>query len=143
MGRWKRMQIGDINMALTWDLVVKVEPDVFEKFKEEFGIEVPDDLQELVLEANAGTPSDYRIKDETGKERLFGTLLSYTETVRDNVFKVMRRQESRKLLPIGVDPFGNYFYENVLLGEIVFIDHETDNIYKISDTLDEMLRSLY
>lgn len=130
-------------MSLTWDLVIKVDESVFEEFKERFGIDVPSDLRELVLAANAGTPSMYHIKDENGRERIFGTLLSYSKTVQDNVFKAMERETGKRLLPIGVDPFGNYFYENILLGEIVFIDHETGDIFKIADSLDEMLRSLY
>lgn len=130
-------------MSLVWKYVIATNRAMFEKFREMYGFEVPEDLQELVMEANAGTPSMYNIKDENGRERVLGAILSFNEGDDDNIWDAMESEEGKKYIPFAVDPFGNYFYENVLLGNIIIIDHETSEKYAISDSLDEMVRNLY
>lgn len=130
-------------MNIKWDFVVPVDEKVFEEFKKKYDIEVPDDLQKLVLEANAGNPEPNCVTDENGSERVLGAVLSYSDKVRTTVFKALKRIPGKKYIPFAVDPFGNYFCENLLLGDVVFYDHETDEFVKIADSLDEMLRSIH
>lgn len=131
-------------MELTWKYVMKLkDQDTFEEFKEQYGIEVPEDLQQLVKKANAGTPSRFKIMDENGKERVFGAVLSYNKGDDDDVYRAMEVEHNKRYLPFAVDPFGNFFYENTIFGEVLFIDHETGMISKIAESLEEMLRKLY
>ena len=51
----KNVDRGDEDM-IKWDFVVPVDESVFNEFERNYGVEVPEDLRELVLEANAGNP---------------------------------------------------------------------------------------
>ena len=102
---------------IKWDFVVPVDEGVFNEFERDYGVEVPEDLRELVLEANAGNPEPCNVTDEEGNERVIGTILSYSDKVRTTVFKALKR--------------------------IVFYDHETSEFIKISDSLDEMIKSIH
>ena len=131
-------------MELTWKYVIEVtSTTVFEDFKKRYSIDVPDDMQALILKANAGTPSKIKIKADNGKERILGAILSFNEDDDDNVYTAMEIEHNKRYLPFAVDPFGNYFYQGLFFGDIIFVDHETEEVSKISDSLENMLNELY
>lgn len=130
-------------MSINWDFVVPVDESVFKEFERNYGIEVPEDLRELVLEANAGNPDPCNVTDEEGNERVIGTILSYSNKVRTTVFKALKRIPNKKYIPFAVDPLGNYFCENLLLGDIIFYDHETSEFINVADSLDEMIKKIH
>lgn len=131
-------------MELTWKYTIKIKDEnVFKNVEEKYGVTIPDEVKNLVIEANAGTPSKIHIRDEHGNERVFGTLLSYNDEDDDNIFHVLEHWQDKKSLPFAVDPFGNHFAIDLSLGNIIWKDHETDKEVNITETLEEMLQNLY
>lgn len=130
-------------MNITWKFVEKVDKIVFKEFKDKYGIEVPTDLQKLILEANAGTPTPDTIDDELGNVRVLGAILSYSDKVKTTIFKALKHIPNENYFPFAVDPFGNYFCEDLKTGTIVFFNHENDEFTKISNSLDEFLKNLH
>lgn len=130
-------------MHIKWNFVVPVEENVFDEFEKNYGIEVPTDLRKLVLEANAGNPEPCNVTDEKGNERVIGSILSYSDKVQTTVMKAIKRIPNKKYIPFAVDSFGNYYCEHLLLGDIVFYDHETMEFIKIANSLDEMINGIH
>ena len=131
-------------MELTWKYVTEVsDKDAFDKFAKEYGMEVPENIQSFVLKTNAGCPSKYQIDDINGNTRVFGGVLSYNREDDDKIYSKMRRWESKHYLPFGLDPFGNLYCVHILIGTIVWWNHETNQFVHIADSLEEMLEKLY
>lgn len=131
-------------MEQIWKYVIALTDEtVFDQFYQTYHIEVPEDLQELVRKANAGTPSKYCVKVADCGERVFGALLSYNKEDDDNVYMAMEMNQSRRHIPFAVDPYGNFFYENLLSGDIFWINHENGKIVQVADSLTDLLENLY
>lgn len=131
-------------MEQKWNYGIALTDEaVFDHFYQTYHIEVPEDIQELVYKVNAGTPSKFCIKDAHGDERVFGALLSYNKEDDDNVYTAMEINQNKRHIPFAIDPYGNYFYENLLSGDIVWINHENGTLIHVADSLTDMLEKLY
>lgn len=131
-------------MKVEWKYIIEInDKDVFIKFKNKYGIEVPEDLKELIIKANGGIPTKTILKDENGEERIFAAILSFNKEDDDNVYVAMDANNYTDKIPFAIDPFGNFFYYNMANGEIEFVTHENENVIKIAGSLSEMIGKMY
>ena len=132
-------------MAITWKYKTDVSDiSVFEEIKQKYGISVPDELKEFILKTNAATPSRYNFM-VGNNERVLGAVLSFNhgEVDTDSVFTALDVMDNKKLMPFGVDPFGNYICYLLESKMIVFWDHETGRYEATGITLTTFEESLY
>lgn len=132
-------------MNIVWKYKIEVaNKNVFAEIEKERGIKIPDELKNFIMNANAATPSKYNFM-AGNVEKVFGAVLSFNrgEADTDSVFAAISTVEDKKLLPFGIDPFGNYICYSLDSKAIVFWDHETNNTTVVCDRLTEFLDSLY
>lgn len=131
-------------MKLDWKYYEEIKDvEVFKELEKKYGVVIPDNLKEFINEHNAATPSKSTIKNSNGNERVFGAILSFNESDADNVFVALEVIKDKELIPIGIDPFGNYFCLSLVDESIKFIDHETSEKEDIANNIEEMVSKLY
>ena len=109
-----------------------------------YKIIIPDDLKELLKIANAATPSKAKFKLNT-EEKLLGAILSCNpnESEADSLDDAMQINFDKNVIPIGIDPYGNYICYNTANEGIMFYDYEIESLEKITTGLEEFLKLLY
>lgn len=124
--------------------------DNLTKFELKYKLNFPISFKEKVMEYNGGRPRPNTFDTIETKERVVKGLLSFNEEDRDNIWSTYENIKDRlpdQLVPILSDPFGNYicFDFDPLLKEprIIFWDHETSEIEKITKSFPEFIDSLY
>ena len=80
-----------------------VNPEVFAEIEKERKITFPDELKELIIEANAATPAKYNFMAGSS-EKVLGAVLSFNrnETDTDSVFVALSAVTDTNLLPFFV-----------------------------------------
>ena len=117
---------------MKWNYVIPIEDkEVFEKIESLYGISVPEELKNLVLNYNAGSPEKYHIMIN-GNERVFGALLSFNKDDDDDFYTAFDNSTNKEMIPFGIDPFGNLFCVSTENGHIYFYNHEIE-IYEELD----------
>lgn len=132
-------------MNIEWKYKIEVSNAiVFTEIEKERQISFPKDLKELIIEANAATPSKYNFM-ANNSEKVLGAILSFNrnEADTDSVFTALNAISDTNLMPFGIDPFGNYICYSLSNKSVVFWDHETDGIITVSESLSSFLDSLY
>ena len=78
-------------------------------------------------------------------EKVFGSVLSFNcnERDTDSVFIALSVIKDTNLIPIGIDPFGNYICYSLKDNTVVFWNHEDGNITSTGLSLDNFINSLY
>ena len=128
---------------MVWKYKIDLEDKaVFSEIEQNRGIEIPNDLKQLVSDENAATPEKYCFM-VGNNERVFGSVLSFNKSDDDTVFKALDVVQDKNLFPFGIDPFGNYICLNLKSEEVVFWDHETDRIESTGKKLKQFIESLY
>lgn len=138
------MQIGK-ESVMEWKYKIDVKDEnVFEEIEKQEGIVFPDELKSLILKCNAATPSKYNFMLDR-EEKVFGAVLSFNqgESDTDTVFTALKTIKNKALMPFAIDPFGNYICYDLSDHEIVFWNHETDDITSTGKHLQDFLDSLY
>ena len=138
------MQIMEDNY-MKWKYVLQLDSeDVFDEIAKKRKIVFPEDLKELIREANAGSPekSLFMVKNN---EKVFGAVLCFNRGVEDadSVFTALDVIEDTNLLPFAIDPAGNYICINVDSGNVIYWDHEADAVTELDMKLDGFVSSLY
>ncbi len=132
-------------MDMKWNYKIELaDESVFGEIEKERGIEIPEDLKKIIIEGNAATPEKYKfIVGST--ERVLGAVLSFNkgEEDTDTVFTALDVIENKNLMPFAIDPFGNYICMDIKNNEIVFWDHETDDVYSTEKSITNFFDSLY
>ena len=128
--------------TITWLFASQVARAVVEKVAKENGFTLPEDLIQLVLKGNNGTPSKKKFDSEHGREHMVKTILSYIPEDIENVYDAIDvlRESCYRLYPIANDPAGNL----ICLSPkgIVLWNHETDEVDFIAKTVTLFLESL-
>lgn len=131
-------------MNIEWKYKIDLEENALSEISSKYQIIIPDDLKVLLTVANAATPSKTRYMLRVD-EKVFGAVLSFNpnEKEADSFESAMNIGFERNIIPFGIDPFGNYICYNTDNGNIMFFDHEEDNLEVIASTLEEFLDKLY
>lgn len=115
------------------------------KIEDVLSINFPHDFIDIVLFHNGAYPEKniYDMHDQ--KEKTVQCLVS-CKNEQMGMLDVVNYINIQNIIPFMKDPFGNYIcfqFENMSNYQIVFWDHETGDIKKISDSFNEFLNMLY
>ena len=132
-------------MNLEWKYVEPLDENQLSKIEDHFGLSLPEDYKKLLAECNRGKPTLERFDTELQKECVLDYMVDLKQTV---VIAQMLSSENdiNNLIPIGGDPFGNLIAFRIADGQVasvVFWDHETNKIYRISGSFTEFIEKLY
>ena len=131
-------------MKLTWKYVKKLKDiNIFNTIKEKYNMEVPKELQNYIIEFNGGMPEPYCFDTNNRKGCVFHSLFSYNKEDNFNIFFILTDFNYKNLLPFASDASGNILCIDLLNKTIKYIDHETEEIEIIKNSLDEFLNSIY
>ena len=132
-------------MNIVWKYKINLaDRDVFAEIEKKRGIVIPDEVKDLIVEANAATPNKYNFMVKSS-ERVLGAILSFNknEEDTDTVFTALEVVEDKNLFPFAIDPFGNYICVNLTTEEVVFWNHETGETSSTEKNINDFLKSLY
>lgn len=132
-------------MNIKWNYKIDlVDERIFSEIERKRGVSIPHSLVELVKEGNAATPEKYKfIIGST--EKILGAILSFNknEEDTDTVFTALSIIEDKNLMPFAIDSFGNYICLDLSKDNVVFWDHETDDVFSTGKNIESFMDSLY
>ncbi len=131
-------------MCIEWKYKIDLKENALAEISSKYSITIPKDLEKLLIDANAATPSKTRFMFKVD-EKILGAILSFNPDEReaDSFESAMAIGFETNIIPFGIDPFGNYICYNSDNGNIMFFDHEKDTLEKTASTLEEFLSKLY
>lgn len=131
-------------MDIKWKYKIDLVENALTEISDKYQVLIPDDLKNLLMIANAATPSKTRFMLKVD-ERILGAVLSFNpnEKEADSFESAMNIGFEKDMIPFGIDPFGNYICYNTANNSIMFFDHEEDNLEEIASSLEEFLSKLY
>ncbi len=132
-------------MNLKWKYVEPLDESQLSKIEDHFGLSLPDDYKKLLSECNRGKPTLERFDTEFKKECVLDYMIDLSDTV--SLAKTISADyDIENLIPISRDPFGNLIAFRIAgrqVDGVVFWDHETNKISKISGSFTEFIEKLY
>ncbi len=132
-------------MNLEWKYVESLDESQLSKIEDHFGLSLPEDYKKLLGECNLGKPTLERFDTEFKKECVLDYMIDLSDTV--SLAKTMSADyDVENLIPISRDPFGNLVAFRIAgrqVDGVVFWDHETNKISKISGSFTEFIEKLY
>ena len=132
-------------MNLEWKYVEPLDENQLSKIEDYFGLSLPDDYKKLLSECNRGKPTLERFDTDHLKECILDYMIDLSDTV--SLAKTISADyDIENLVPISRDPFGNLIAFRIAgrqVDGVVFWDHETNKISKISGSFTEFIEKLY
>ena len=132
-------------MNLEWKYVEPLDESQLSKIEDHFGLRLPEDYKKLLAECNRGKPTLERFDTELQKESVLDYMIDLSDTI--SLAKTMSADYGiENLIPISRDPFGNLIAFRIAgqrVDGVVFWDHETNNISKISGSFTKFIEKLY
>lgn len=128
-------------MELIWKFATPTTLEKIQEVEKEQGIKLPSTLVKTILIGNNGKPSIMEFLSVNGTEHVLNTLLSYNRDDIETVYKAFVHLQGTDLYPVANDPFGNLI---CLKGdEVVFWNHETNEITQVAKSFEDFLKSLH
>ncbi len=115
---------------MEWKYVVSTTKENIMKVEEKIGYTFPNDFKECVLKNNYGTPENCTFYLPNGEQKVFGSLLSFNS--EDKEYIIDFNEVKSDFVNIALDPFGNYIAYEKNSNEIVYINHETNEVSNIA-----------
>ena len=117
-----------------------------DRFENEIGFSLPDSYSKFLLKNNGGRPEPNTFKTlnneiETDIQYFFG-ITSGTYSLKEKR-KVFQYRLPKEMLAIANDSLGNLILLSFDSGEILFYDHETDDIILVSKSFSHFINNLY
>lgn len=112
-------------------------------------VKLPIDFVQLIKQYNGARPSLTSFDLENEKEKVFDSLIDFSSNSKNNVIEVykwLKDSGVKKSIPFGEDGFGNYIcfeYQNSERPNVVFFNHETNEVKHIADSFNEFIEMLY
>ena len=138
----EKLLIWEVIMS-NWKYKIDVEDvSVFDEIEQEYGLQITTKLRDFFVNYNAATPDNCHFV-AGGVEKILGAVLSVNkaDTDVDTIYTALPFYDG--LVPFGIDPFGNYIAYSVAGGQVVFVNHETEEAVVVSDSLDAFVNMLY
>lgn len=119
--------------------------DDIKKIEDTLSIKLPYDFIDIVLVHNGAYPEKniYDMYDQ--KEKIIQCLVSCKNEPM-GILDVVKNINIQYVVPFMRDPYGNYVcfqFENISDYKIVFWNHDTNSIQKITDTFSDFIEILY
>ena len=132
-------------MNLEWKYAEPLDENQLSKIEDHFGLSLPDDYKKLLAECNRGKPTLERFDTDHLKECVLDYMIDLSDAV--SLAKTISADyDVENLIPISRDPFGNLIAFRIAgrqVDGVVFWDHETNKISKISGSFTEFIEKLY
>ncbi len=135
---------------MKWILAkTKINEQNFKNVEQELGVEFPSDFKDTVLEYNGASPQNMIYDTKNTKGRVAEYLLSFSSNDKDNIidtYNMIKERLEKGLIPVIRDPFGNFIcfnFSKEANGELVFWNHENNDVEYISKTFLEFVGKLY
>ena len=132
-------------MNLEWKYVEPLDESQLSKIEDHFGLSLPEDYKKSLAECNQGKPTLERFDTGHLKECVLDYMINLADTV--SLAKTMSADYGvENLIPISRDPFGNLIAFRIAgrqVDGVVFWEHETNKISKISGSFTEFIEKLY
>lgn len=132
--------------TLIWKYVKALKDDnSIVQFERKYGIQLPEDIVECFKENNGGRPNRKVFDTELTKGRTIKCILSFNMDDLETIYSpmVIINAENPRLVPIAVDPGGNYICYNIAKNNIVLWLHEMNSTEAIAATFTDFLKGLY
>ena len=129
---------------IKWKYFEKFDDKNIDNLESEIGNKMPADYKVLLVECNGAKPNPHQF-DIHGRK---GCVVDYMLSV-NIILKTIKnmRDSGKELVPIAIDPFGNYIAYNYSSSkenpEIVFWDHETNTTTFIARNFKTFISLLY
>lgn len=132
---------------ITWKRVKKLrDSNSIAEFEKEYGIIIPDNFKEIIINSNSGRPSLDIVRTLDGREIEVKALLSFNKDDVENIYNVIdyfKEQFNGRILPIATEPSGDYFCIDITSNSIFYWQSEGEKLTFIANNLEEFLDSLY
>lgn len=135
---------------MKWILTkTKIDEQEFTNIEKELKVQFPTDFKDIVLKYNGASPKYIAYDTENTKGRVAEYLLSFTNNDQDNIidtYNAIKDRLEEGLVPVMKDPFGNFICFNFSKKdscELVFWNHDNNNIEYISQSFSNFLEKLY
>ena len=105
----------------------------------------PETFKDCIRKYNGGRPNLCIFSNNKQKIHSIKTFLSFNPEDKENVWKIYQWQYddiANHYIPIAIDNFGNIICFNYN-SEIIFYNHENQEIEYVSSSFDEFIISLY
>lgn len=110
-------------------------------------IKLPIEFKNIVIKYNGGQPIPYCFDLNNEKEKVFSSLINFDLNAKNNVLVMLKSLENiNNIIPFGLDPFGNFIcfqYQNSENPNIVFYNHENNEIKLITESFNNFLKLLF
>ena len=128
-----------------WSFKIELtDKKVFDKYEKQFGIIIPQDMRQFIIENNAANPSLNLVMLD-GIERVLDSVLSFNEKEDDAVTfaQIFRTLKNANNIPFAMDPFGNVFCYNTIDNVVVFYNHEVNRFERTNMGFKKFISSLH
>lgn len=128
-----------------WSFKIELtDKKVFDKYEKQFGIIIPQDMRQFIIENNAANPSLNLVMLD-GIERVLDSVLSFNEKEDDAVTfaQIFRTLKNVNNIPFAMDPFGNVFCYNTIDNVVVFYNHEVNRFERTNMGFKKFISSLH
>lgn len=130
--------------TLEWRFAVPLaQPDILERFEQDYGIHIPQALKKTVAEHNAGIPSR-GVFDVPRPGLVFAGLLSFNPGDEETVYQVLDpflQGGKLQMLPFGSNGFGDLIAWRET--GVVLWAHETETIEPIAESMEAFFALLH
>lgn len=116
--------------------------EIINEFERNFKYKFPDDYKECAIKYNGGRPKLKVFDTTTTKEREFKLLLSFNRDDLETIWNV-NKDFKESYIAFATDSSGNLICFNKSDNTIIFVEHETGSVEKISDDFTAFINSLY
>ena len=128
---------------ITWLFSSRIDRETVVNVATINGFSLPEDLIQLIMEGNNGTPSVKHFDSSCSKNHMIKTLLSYNHEDIENVYGAIEalKESCFRLYPIANDPAGNLIC--LSRDGIVLWNHENDTIDQVATNISDFIEHLY
>lgn len=117
-----------------------------EDFQNEYKLDLPLSLKNLILKYNGARPEKKLIKMDNGHLLEMKMLLSYNREDLENIYDCInffKDKYNNDRLPFAIEPSGNYFCINLENFSIEYWNYENDTLITVANSLKQFLDKLF
>ena len=130
---------------MEWKYVKATTSEKIEAVKKKYDVQLPEDLEKLILKSNNGRPVKSTFDSEKTRGLEFKKLLSYNTEDMENIYTFIDvvQTEYRNLFPIASEPSGDFICLDLSNNTVVHFNHETTTTEFVADSISQLISSLY
>ncbi|MBP5288035.1 MAG: SMI1/KNR4 family protein [Elusimicrobiales bacterium] len=126
---------------MKWKYVKKTTIQNINKVEELYCVQLTDRFKNFILDFNNGRPEFDTFDTDIEQGREFKKILSYNPEDIENIYDYVSIFKGTALFPFGTDPSGNFLC--LKDNRIVLLNHETEEIEYVADSMEEFINRLY